>query len=110
MAEIIRGTTPKLIFTSTDEFDLSSLVEIWFTLKQNSSGMEITHTLSDGNVEVDSEAKTITMSLTQEETLKFDSTKAEVQIRVLDNSDLSYSTDIFTINLGRILKDGVINA
>lgn len=51
----------------------------------------------------------ITISLTQEETLKFKSDiDVEIQISLKDSSNMVYRSNIVKTNVKRILKEGVI--
>lgn len=102
--EMYRGTTPTLYLELDTELDLSNVTEMWVTFK--SSTVEITKTLSE--VVFDAETNTITVVLTQEETLKMYNGKVDVQVRLKTASDLAYATDIANVEIGRILKEGVI--
>lgn len=109
MSDLIRGTTPNLVYTCTSEdMDLSTLVEIWFTVKQKSSGAEITYMLSKSELLIDTEKKTISASMSQADTLQFKPENVEVQIRAVADDDRAYATDIFTVNMKRIIKGGII--
>lgn len=109
MSDLIRGTTPNLVYTCTSEdMDLSTLVEIWFTVKQTLSGAEVTYKLSEEQLLIDVEKKTISANMSQEDTLMFKPDTVEVQIRALGDDDRAYATDIFTVNMKRIIKSGVI--
>lgn len=109
MSNLIRGTTPTLTFRCTSEIDLSTLTEIWFTIAQKSTGTEITYKLSDNQLVIDAEEKTISCSLTQEDTLMFNPNKLEIQIRCIDTDNKSYASDVFVEEMGRIIKGGVIS-
>lgn len=99
-----RGTTPTLYLELDTELDLSNLAEMWVTFK--SPTVEITKTLSE--VAFDSETNVITVTLSQNETLQLFNGKADVQVRLRTNDDLAYATDIVDVEIGRILKEGVI--
>lgn len=99
-----RGTTPTLYLELDTELDLSNVVEMWVTFK--SPTIELTKSLSE--VIFDSETNTITVTLSQEETLKLFNGKADVQVRLKTSDDLAYATDIVDVEIGRILKEGVI--
>ena len=99
-----RGTTPTIVLELDTEVSLANLAEMWVTFK--TSTVKVTKTLSD--VTIDDELKTVVVSLTQEETLKLYNGNCEVQIRFRDAEDNAYSTDIGDVNVGRILKEGVI--
>lgn len=99
-----RGTTPTLYLELDTELDLSNLAEMWVTFK--SPTVEITKTLSE--VVFDSETNVITVILSQNETLQLFNGKADVQVRLRTSDDLAYATDIVDVEIGRILKEGVI--
>ena len=60
-----RGTTPSLTFNIKTELDLTEIAECWVTFKSKSSNKVQTYTLDD--LIIDSEAKKITIPLTQED-------------------------------------------
>lgn len=99
-----RGTTPTLYLELETELDLSDVTEMWVTFK--SPTVEITKTLSE--VVFDSETNKITVMLSQEETLKMYNGKVDVQVRLKTASEFAYATDIAGVEIGRILKEGVI--
>lgn len=99
-----RGTTPTLYLELETELDLSNVSEMWVTFKTPT--VEITKDLSE--VVFDKDLKVITVVLSQEETLKLYSGKADVQVRFKTDSELAYATDIADVEIGRILKEGVI--
>ena len=86
------------------ELPLNDLAELWVTFK--SPTVEVTKSLSE--VRVDSENKTIVVSLSQQETLKLFNGKCDVQVRFRTTNDLAYASTIEMINVERILKEGVI--
>ena len=57
---------------------------------------------------IDAEAKTITVAMTQKETLYFDNGKVLVQIRLRTIDDLAYASDIKEMTMNGILKGGEI--
>ena len=99
-----RGTTPTLYLELETELDLSNIAEMWVTFK--SPTVEVTKSLSE--VIFDSTTNVITVTLSQEETLKLYNGKADVQVRLKTSTDLAYATDIADVEIGRILKEGVI--
>mgnify|MGYP007005321278 CR=1 FL=1 len=51
------------------------------------------------------------VALTQEETLKFMAgAEINVQLRVLSKSGTAYASNIVTVPVGEVLKDGVITS
>lgn len=99
-----RGTTPTLYLELDTELDLTNVIEMWVTFK--SPKVEVTKTLSE--VAFDTETNVITVTLTQEETLQMYNGKVDVQVRLKTDNDLAYATDIVDVEIGRILKEGVI--
>ena len=98
------GTTPTIFLELETELPLNDLAELWVTFK--SPTVEVTKSLSE--VRVDSENKTIVVSLSQQETLKLFNGKCDVQVRFRTTNDLAYASTIEMINVERILKEGVI--
>lgn len=101
-----RGTTPTISFKITSEFDLDTVKEVLITLK--TWEVEKTFAYSENKVYVDSLAKTVSIGLSQEDTLEFEDGTVEVQMRLLDDSDVAYASEIYEVEIERILKDGVI--
>lgn len=99
-----RGTTPTLYLELETEIDLSDVTELFVTIK--SPRVEINKSISD--VQIDNDLKVITVSFTQEETLKLFKGIADVQVRFKLSNGLAYATTIESIEIERILKDGVI--
>ena len=99
-----RGTTPTLVLELDTDLSLENLEELWVTFKV--STVEVTKTLSE--VHIDDVAKTITVELSQEETLKIYSGNCEVQVRFRTSTGKAYASTIESLDVGRILKEGVI--
>ena len=105
---IIRGTTPTLTFNIKNDVNLNDIEVLWITFrsKNGTNQKERTYTLDD--VSIDSEKNTITLNLTQEDTLALSGDVMLVQIRARMNNDVAYASAIFEIVIDRILKAGVI--
>lgn len=103
---MIRGTTPTHVFKTN--VDLTDVSELYITYEQGITTLE--KSLPDCEIETVDEKSTITVKLTQNETLKFADSgyMADVQIRVkyMDGSVLA--SNIIRVPISRILKDGVI--
>ena len=98
-----RGTTPTLSITVTG-LSVSDLKTIYVTFKQGD--IELTKTTED--VSIDDYYNTISVPLTQEDTLKFNG-NVSVQIRGLLADDVTaIASKIKTISMDKILLDGVI--
>ena len=101
---MIRGTTPTLEFTLP--FDTSLIAEIYVTMTQNGKTV-LEKTLSDCNCS----GTSVSLTLTQEDPLKFQQqprSQAEIQIRVRTTAGEALASDIMSVYVGRILKEGVI--
>lgn len=97
-----RGTTPTLQITvkGLSEIEIQNL---YLTLEQQGVVIEKTET----DVSIDSEV--ISATLTQEETLSL-TAKMDVvmQLRVLSANNTAYASNIVTVPVEAILKEGVI--
>lgn len=99
-----RGTTPELTLTLETDLNLDTLESCWVTIKSATNIKNIG--LED--LFVDNENKTITVGLSQEDTLKFGPGEARVQVRMRTASDQAFASSEATIRIDQILKDGVI--
>lgn len=100
-----RGTTP--IITLEVDYNLIGW-DVYVTIVNGPR--EITFTNPDVSMEYNEGKTYISMTLTQLQTLEFKAnTKCEIQIRAYKNGE-AVASDIETVIVERILKDGVINA
>lgn len=101
-----RGTTPTLVLKTS--FDLSSvaLTQIWITLQNKDKSYDRTFDIN--SVTIDAENGKLEVSLTQEDTLEMPNEDLYLQVRMLDAYDKAYASKIKTVNVHKILKDGVI--
>lgn len=97
-----RGTTPTLQITVTGLTDIE-VQNLYLTLRQGQTTIEKT----ESGVTVDGEV--ISATLTQEETLSL-TAKMDVamQLRVLSTNNTAYASNIVTVPVEAILKEGVI--
>lgn len=101
---MIRGTTPTLEFTLP--FDTSLIAEMYVTIAQGEKTV-LEKTLSDCSCS----GTSVSLTLTQEDTLKLQQqsrSQAEIQIRVRTTAGEALASDIMSVYVGRILKEGVI--
>jgi hypothetical protein len=109
MVDIIRGTTPSLTLALPDSFDFSTVkaFEIW--LQSGSSGEK--YRFTDAAIRRNEVQKTVTITLTQQQTLNFTNDDIlSVQIRYLglDGSvGASYAEDI---KAAKFIGEGEFNA
>lgn len=99
-----RGTTPVITFKLNTDIDLTQISELYITFKSMTTEVSITK----NECEIDDINKTISIRLSQEQTLKFEAGVANVQIRLKVGTSRAYATSIKQIDIGRILRDGVI--
>lgn len=99
---MIRGTTPKHTFTLP--FDTSELEDVRVIYAQDDEVLfkkETADCTLDGN--------TVSVTLTQEETLKFDASKlAQIQLRVQTKGGDVLSTDVMVSYVGKCLDTEVL--
>lgn len=97
-----RGTTPSYIISFKEEIMFDS-VEIWsVTLKQ------IPYELNIDNPEVDPVEKTLTVTLTQEQTLGFRKGMAELQVRGVFADGTAFASDIGCVPICPVLDNRVL--
>lgn len=109
MSTIIRGTTPTLTFNvKNEQMDLTQVAEVWITFKTKPGVKLVEKTYDLDDVTIDAGEKTITLALTQEDTLAFADSNMLVQIRLRFNDGSSFASAIMEVVIGHILKDGAI--
>lgn len=97
-----RGTTPT--FNVVCDVDLSDYT-IFLTLEQGN--LELTLTPECESTQT---GCTLSVTLTQEQTLAFnDRMRASMQIRAIDENGQAIASNIMSVDIGRILKEGVIS-
>lgn len=100
--DIIRGTTPTLEFVMP--FDVKDMPALYITFKQRGETI-----LEKSAEDVQCNGDTITLKLTQDETLKMHTGQdSYVQIRAKSNAGDAVASDIIPLTIHRVLKDGVI--
>lgn len=98
-----RGTTPALVLTV--DADIVGWT-VYVTIEKG--GREITLENDRLTMSYANSKTTIELALTQEETLSLSPGTCEIQVRAI-NDGTAIATDIETIDVGRILLEGVIN-
>ncbi len=118
---IVRGTTPIIECLIPDDIPLSEATEAWVSIGQGGA-LVVDKSLSQGTAVID--GQTLSIALTQEETLKFKTyTQAVIGVRLLLNGtdalaslnqsnapsmdSCSYEADT-TIDIQDVIKGGVI--
>lgn len=101
---MIRGTTPVLEFELP--FDTDLLEEAYVTISQRGA-VAIEKSIDECTLKHDM----LSVRLSQEETLELTAQRnlqAEIQLRVLTRDGEALASNIESVDVGRILKDGVI--
>lgn len=97
-----RGTTPSYIISFEEELDFTA-VDLWtVTLKQFPTEVNI------DNPYVDMEAKTLTVTLTQEQTLQFRNGKADLQVRGVFANGTAFASNIGCVPVCPVLDERVL--
>ncbi len=92
-----RGTTPTL--TIQTDMDLSEF-KVYVTLSQGAVQKDFVPSVSE---------KEVTIELTQEDTLAFEKGNAKLQIRAVDEGGHAIASNVMTVNITEILKEGIIS-
>lgn len=101
---MIRGCTPSFKITLRG-INVSDLVEKYVTFVQEKTRVE----KAGDDVKISEDGTAIIVSLSQEETLSFDSSKnVDMQLRATTVDGKVIASGIKRLSVGAILKDGVI--
>lgn len=99
-----RGTTPTYIISFDETIDFSS-VDTWLiTLKQADAMLSINDPV------VDVEEGTLSITLSQEQTLGFKSGQARLQVRGMFADEVAFASNICTVPINPILDERVITS
>lgn len=100
-----RGTTPTLTFKVNTNLDLLSLSDLALTIQSSS----YTKTWHKSDVQIDRDEKTISLTMTQAESLKFSAGVASFQILFKTQSGKILPTPVYkNIRIEDVLKGGVL--
>lgn len=106
---MIRGTTPTLQFVLPFAANIIDVLDIAFSQQLQPyapAQIVLDKNLSDCTLDGD----TISLVLSQEDTLALSSAQdVEIQLRILSNGS-ALASQIIAVPVGRILKDGVLEA
>lgn len=102
-----QGTTPSYIFALKDKTINFEDIEI-FVITLKSCSFEVTHNSDEPCVTLDNEKKTITLTLTQQETLSFKEGEAEVQLRGKFIAGTAFASKVCRVPVERSLYKEVI--
>lgn len=101
-----QGTTPSFVLKFGRDLNFEDVEIFYITLKSKCN--EVTHTSEDECVTVDGENHTITITLTQEETLSFKEGDADLQVRGKFLDTTAFATGVKKVPVNRALYDEVI--
>ena len=109
---MIRGTTPTIIYHVSSNLDFSKITEAEITVAQENKKKPIMYSkyMSDGDVILNADARSITTKLSQEETLEFLDGTVEIQLRLLLDNEVSMATKVKVVSIEKLLEGGVISA
>lgn len=98
-----RGTTPTIQIKVKGCDDLRLYKSIYVTFKQMPSIL-----IEKTKEEIEVEADSVRVTLSQEDTLKFNPGTVMAQFRAVDDNGMAIASSIVTFPAERILKEGVI--
>ena len=104
--QLIRGTTPTIIITVQTEIDLHQVAEVWIYISQQNK-VKVDKQLE--NVTFDYEERTMTVTLSQEDTLNLKEGDALFQIRLLLQDGTALATLASEVEVAPIYKGGIIS-
>lgn len=99
-----RGTTPTNIFTVP--FEVVNPQAVQLTYKQKDIAIE--RQMDDMQIDVADGKTTLTVTLTQEETLKLSARPAYIQCRIVMSDGEAVASNILMVNVGDVLDGGVL--
>lgn len=103
--QIIRGTTPTITVTVTNDIDLSMVTQVWVYVAQQNKP-KISRDIE--TVTIDTEAKTFTVRFTQAETLELRAGDCFFQMRVLLSDNTALATIAQKLTVIDVYKGGEI--
>lgn len=103
--QLIRGTTPTIIITVQTEIDLHQASEVWIYISQQNK-VKVDKQLDD--VTFDYEEKTMSVTLSQDDTLALKEGEAVFQIRLLLMDGTALATLASKVDVKPVYKQGVI--
>lgn len=104
--QLIRGTTPTIIITVQTEIDLHQVAEVWIYISQQNK-VKVDKQLE--NVTFNYEERTMTVTLSQEDTLNLKDGDALFQIRLLLMDGTALATLASKVDVKPIYKGGIIS-
>lgn len=97
-----RGTTPALLIR-VKGIEFKNIKRIIVTIRQKNVLLDYEDQLS-----VNKDGNSITVYMSQEETLRLKSGSAQLQVRMLLLDETAVASNIVSVNVDEILREGVI--
>lgn len=106
MASFTRGTTPtiRIRITKPTNFDMTRISKCHLTIEQVGTGKELVFE----NPVIDTEEKTVSVHLTQEQALLFKSGSVEVQLKIKLSDGNVCVCNILKGGIDRILEETIL--
>lgn len=99
-----KGSTPTITFKFNTDYNLALIDNLTLTFKQGTFKKKF----GKDRIILDTEAKTATLLLTQEETLRFPEGVVQTQFKFLDNKGKAFFSDIQKIVIADALDSEVL--
>lgn len=103
MIAIRRGTTPLITIELPEEFDVESITTVWIYISQNEEVV-----IDKVTEDVEIAENTLSVALTQEETLSLEAGLAILQCRLLNDEDVAFASQASSVRVLDVKKGGVI--
>lgn len=102
-----RGTTPKLNIKLTTAIQATDITQLYLTIK--SSNSEVTYELPNLEIEQGEGFITVSVRMSQHDTLTFQPGTLNIQARILTSDGLAYASNTKAFKISGILKGGEIS-
>lgn len=103
--QIYMGSTPTIITNIKSDIDLSTITQIWWVISQQNKEKIVKEI---GDCTIDSDEKTISVRLSQENTLSLREGDAILQMRLLLNDGNALVSPQIKVTVKPVNKKGVI--
>lgn len=112
MITIRRGSTPRITCHIPEDIDMTTIANVWLYLAQNLDGRNnkvvVDKTYTKQDIDIDIAERTISIKLSQEDSLALKVGTATIQMRLLfDNEDAKVSQED-TVRVLDAYKEGVM--
>ena len=102
-----RSTTPTLVLrVKNDDFDMGKIETCHVTLKSESNGHELLIT----NPDIDEDEQTISVTLTQEQTLEFELGSIKIQVKLMLDNGTVIASHVVRTSMREILEEEILSS